>query len=377
MKVLFSLLFLLLVFSCEKQPQNARDLILANLDATGGEKNWKDLSSIQIESSTVTTINGNDVSSIKTINSIQLPNLQKEEIFTNDSLDILTINNLKQNFYFKFENGKPVGYTELDQSSISVKMELELLNIIDKLRLEEGNWNELEVFKIENTETREEYIYDKETFYLIAYISETPYGTSTTSFGDYRKNNEFYFSHYQINKIPSSSYKVSTTISDIRIAPDFDKSTFKVQEDWIVLKEGKDLPEFETSLFNKESVPINKKSLAGKVVLIDFWATWCKPCIEEFPNIKEQYKKYEDKNFEVLTISLDENERALTQYLAKNPFPWINAWEKEGFKSSLAKDLQLASIPKSILIDQNGKILAMDTGAKGENLNEKLVLLFN
>ncbi|NBV88062.1 MAG: TlpA family protein disulfide reductase, partial [Betaproteobacteria bacterium] len=76
--------------------------------------------------------------------------------------------------------------------------------------------------------------------------------------------------------------------------------------------------------------PFDQKSLAGKVVLVDFWATWCGPCVAEIPNVLEQYEKYHAKGFEVVGISLDEDRETLAKFVAEQKIPWPILYEKPG-----------------------------------------------
>ena len=376
MKNILSLSVFLVFFSCDTPFENVEDLLLANLEATGGKEHWEKLASIKTEAQIITSISNKEVSKVKIVNSIKLPHLQKEETFADNPGTMLTIRNSQEAFYFKFENGKPIGYTEIEPEEINVKAELEMLENPENFKFEEGVWESQEIFKLINSETGNEYIYDQNTYLLKAHIAETPYGISTTRYNNYQERKGYLFAFKNVSSTPAASFEVVTSYLDIQVNPELKSSFFEVDKDWIVLKEGTTIPDFQTRLYGKNSGLLSNENMNGKIVLVDFWATWCKPCIAEFPNLKHQYAKYKGQDFEVISISLDENESALSQYLEKNPLPWINAWEPDGFKSNLAKDFQLASIPKSILIDRNGKILAMDTGAKGQKLNQLLASLF-
>ncbi len=123
--------------------------------------------------------------------------------------------------------------------------------------------------------------------------------------------------------------------------------------------------------------PFDQKSLAGKVVLVDFWATWCGPCIAEIPNVLEQYEKYHDKGFEVVGVSLDEDRDALEKFVAEQKIPWPILYEKpqgEGWRHPLSTFYGISGIPTVILIGRDGNVVTLD--ARGEKLGEQLDKLF-
>jgi thiol-disulfide isomerase/thioredoxin len=116
----------------------------------------------------------------------------------------------------------------------------------------------------------------------------------------------------------------------------------------------------------------------GKVVLVDFWATWCPPCIAELPNVIENYEKYHDRGFEVVGISLDVDKEALDKFLAERKLPWPTLWSEEiagqisenPYDHPLAKKYGVDALPSTVLVDQQGKVVAL--GVSGKRLGEKL-----
>ena len=123
--------------------------------------------------------------------------------------------------------------------------------------------------------------------------------------------------------------------------------------------------------------PFDQKQLAGKVVLVDFWATWCGPCVAEIPNVLEQYAKYHDKGFEVVGISLDQDRDALEKFVGEQKIPWPILFETpqgEGWQHPLATFYGITGIPTVVLIGRDGKVITLD--ARGEKLGERLDALF-
>lgn len=117
------------------------------------------------------------------------------------------------------------------------------------------------------------------------------------------------------------------------------------------------------------------KQLDGKVVLVDYWATWCPPCVAEIPHLKEMYEAYHEKGFEVVGISLDDDRGTLEEFLEREEIPWINLYptdeEKQGIDGHpLARRYGIASIPSVFLVDQEGKVVSMQ--ARGRELTNQL-----
>jgi thiol-disulfide isomerase/thioredoxin len=102
---------------------------------------------------------------------------------------------------------------------------------------------------------------------------------------------------------------------------------------------------------------IDWKAYRGKVVLIDFWATWCGPCRAEIPNIKAIHKEFPRTVFDIVAINLDREEGALAAFLKENPLPWTNVIGNDA--SNVAKKYSITALPTMMAIGPNGKILAV------------------
>ncbi len=125
---------------------------------------------------------------------------------------------------------------------------------------------------------------------------------------------------------------------------------------------------------NVDGKPVSLASLKGKVVLVDFWASWCHPCRGENPNLKKQYALYKDKGFEILSVSLDSEKKNWVQAIAQDGMPWLHVSDLKGWNNEVGRLYGVRAVPACFLIDQNGKIIANDV--RGETLNKKLVEIF-
>lgn len=117
--------------------------------------------------------------------------------------------------------------------------------------------------------------------------------------------------------------------------------------------------------------PFDLEELKGKVVLVDFWATWCGPCMAEMPNIKKNYELYHDRGFEVVAISVDRDLKALERYLEKESPPWTVLVDEHPENKVKAGDYYgVNAIPTTVLVGADGKVITFD--CRGRQLGEHL-----
>ena len=115
--------------------------------------------------------------------------------------------------------------------------------------------------------------------------------------------------------------------------------------------------------------------LRGKVVLLDFWASWCGPCRQENPNVVRLYKKYHDKGFEIYSVSLDKEKGKWLKAIKDDGLEWPNhVSDLNGWTSSGGKTYGIMSVPNTTLIDRDGKIIARNL--RGSDLERKLQEVF-
>jgi len=138
------------------------------------------------------------------------------------------------------------------------------------------------------------------------------------------------------------------------------------------LRIGKTAIEFAATKMDGEKVTF-PGSFAGKVVMLDFWATWCGPCIAEIPNMKVAYEEWHDKGFEILGISLDREgeEEKVKKFLETRELPWPQVYEGKAWDVEIARTYDVSGIPFVLLVDgDSGKIIGTSRQLRGEGLSE-------
>lgn len=134
------------------------------------------------------------------------------------------------------------------------------------------------------------------------------------------------------------------------------------------LKPGSTAPEIE--LENPDGKVIPLSSLRGKVVLIDFWASWCKPCRIENPKVVKMYNEYKPQGFEIYGVSLDRDKGKWVDAIKQDGLTWPQVSDLQFWNSAAAQLYNVSSIPHTVLVDREGKIIA--SGLRGRALEEKV-----
>lgn len=131
----------------------------------------------------------------------------------------------------------------------------------------------------------------------------------------------------------------------------------------------------DINLPSPDGTPIALSSLKGKVVLIDFWASWCGPCRKEMPNVVKAYAKFKNKGFEIYGVSLDKEKDRWVEAIAKDGITWPQVSDLLQWGSSVVGLYNIQGIPYTVLIDKEGKILAKNL--RGDELDKKLTEVLN
>lgn len=135
-------------------------------------------------------------------------------------------------------------------------------------------------------------------------------------------------------------------------------------------KEGAVAPDF--TLTSKDGKEVSLSSFRGKYVLVDFWASWCGPCRGENPNVVKAYKKYNSKGFEVLSVSVDNNQEKWLEAIEADGLTWTQVRDTD---KEVGKLYAIQNIPTTLLLDKEGVIIAKNL--RGEELENKLAELLN
>jgi peroxiredoxin len=115
-------------------------------------------------------------------------------------------------------------------------------------------------------------------------------------------------------------------------------------------------PDFSQNDVN--GTPVTLSSFKGKYVLVDFWASWCRPCRDENPNVVQNYQRFKDKNFTVLGVSLDRAKDPWLQAIAEDNLTWTHVSDLKFWSNEVAQLFKISSIPQNLLVGPDGKVLA-------------------
>ncbi len=134
------------------------------------------------------------------------------------------------------------------------------------------------------------------------------------------------------------------------------------------LTDGTKFPDFAEK--DLQGNPLSVAKYKGKLVLVEFWATWCVPCVGELPHLIKAYNKHHADGFEIIGISLDKDEQTLRSFLKTKEIPWAQYCDGKGWDSKLVAKYGIQEVPTTFLLDGDGKIIGQDL--LGEALEEAL-----
>ena len=153
-------------------------------------------------------------------------------------------------------------------------------------------------------------------------------------------------------------------LGNVELAEVYNRKSDPKYELW-----GKLVTDFSATDLNGN--PISLQEYRGKVVLLDFWAVWCSPCLAEMPNLKRVYATYKDQGFDIIGVSLDDEESVLRDYIKENDIQWRQIFDNARGEDSLVRQYDIHGIPEPWLIDRDGKLISHK--ARAEELEQLVV----
>ncbi len=135
---------------------------------------------------------------------------------------------------------------------------------------------------------------------------------------------------------------------------------------------GQPVPDFKLKLMDSNQT-VSKKSLLGKYYLMDFWATWCGPCVGEMPGIDAAYKKFRNRNFTILSLSFDRSKEDVEKFRrTKWKMPWLHVYLDKPTRKKISDEFEIRGIPKPLLVNPKGIIIATEADLRGGALDQTL-----
>lgn len=155
--------------------------------------------------------------------------------------------------------------------------------------------------------------------------------------------------------VPYISYRIETQLDpDLRVTA------------------GKPVPDFELALLDNQGT-VSRQSMLGKYYLIDFWATWCGPCIGEMPHLHKVYEEFADRGLEIVSVSLDQSVEDIERFRETNwNMPWLHSFAEGMFTSEIPELFEVSGIPKPVLVGPDGIIIAAGPSLRGAKLEQVL-----
>jgi peroxiredoxin len=256
--------------------------------------------------------------------------------------------------------------TRIEGSAVSVHM-LELLKAsfaysakLDSIenRAEELYYGESEPGQLDSVLASYDRLEEESRVFFASQIKAKPSFLSNTLFIDKLPEDD-YFEHYDL---------LDNNLMAAHKTDPLTQSFHRKVETMRLTKIGALAPEIE--LPSPDGPAVKLSSLRGKVVLIDFWASWCGPCRRENPNVVKMYQRFKDKGFEIYGVSLDRARENWLDAIEKDGLSWIHVSDIKFWQCEAAKTYGVTTIPYTVLLDREGKIIAK--GLRGEKLEKKI-----
>jgi thiol-disulfide isomerase/thioredoxin len=280
--------------------------------------------------------------------------------------ELLLICDPDNNYYFEksleryFLKGNYEKAINLLENRIKKYPEKRFIHLLGQLYYQEKNYKKCIKYLSQITRDEREINYTAHAMLCIAYAQIGKKEKALDSFEKALLSPNLYFNEEIFNR---------KEFDLIRNEPRFKKAIKDLKE-----KYGIDKPAKDFSLIALKGEKIKLKELKGKVVLLDFWATWCEPCIREMPFLKKLYKEFKGKDFAFIGLNLDENKDDVEKFIKKEGIEWPQIWIRQEPTNNILKSYQVKALPSTFLIDKRG--ILRNINLRGEALKkaiEKLI----
>jgi thiol-disulfide isomerase/thioredoxin len=202
-----------------------------------------------------------------------------------------------------------------------------------------------------------------ETKYLKKYITDNSNSLTSLTFIDRIDKDKDYPTYKLLDEGLLKTYPKNAYVVD------FHKRVFEMGK----LMDGSPAPDF--TLATPEGGKLSLSSFKGKVVLVDFWASWCGPCRKENPNVVRIYNQYHPQGFEILSVSLDKSKDKWVEAIKSDGLIWNHVSDLGYWQSAVVPLYSITGIPFTVLVDRNGNIVAK--GLRGPELESKVAELLS
>jgi len=351
------------------------DVLKLAIAAMGGESKWNEVQTIEFQSRSVTFIRDKISQEFDRLRYQQFPANEWIEESQQGNWVRTIFRSAEKNLLSKPGKSRKI-FSNLEPEAPTLSLVHSLLSKVKRLDAEVQTSKNNGYVALIDRESKAKYLFDLESKLLDSIVSEGYYGQQITLFRKYSSFDGLLFATEIETKVATAEFVQRETFSQIRVNGSIPEQVFHMDDSLRSVRVGAPAPEFSIQGLEDDQL-ISNQSIKGKVTLLDFWATWCGPCVAELESLTALHKKFSEQGFAVVSVSLDEKRDTIIDF-RKNRFAmaWLNGWLSDGFESDLVELLEVASLPKTILIDRDGTVLCVDGDCRGKELTARLEKIF-
>jgi len=352
------------------------DVLTLAIAAMGGESKWNRVQTIELQSRSVTSIGDKISQELERLKYQQFPDKEWIEESQQGNWVRTIFRSAEKNVLSKPGKSRKV-FSDLNPESPSLSLVHALLSKADLLDAEVQSSEDNRYIALIDRDSKDKYLFDSESKLLSSIVSKGYYGQQITWFRKYMSFDGLLFATEIESKVATADYVQRETFSQIRVNGLIPAHVFQMDDSSRSVRVGKPAPAFSIQRLEDGEL-ISNQSIRGKVTVLDFWATWCGPCVAELESLTELHNRFSEQGFEVVSVSLDEKRDTVVDF-KKNRFAmaWPSGWLPDGFESDLIESLEVAALPKTILIDRDGTVLCVDGDCRGKELRIRLEKIFS